>query len=400
MLIGIVAGEASGDILGAGLIRALRERFPTARFEGVGGPRMLECGFHSITAMERLSVMGFVEPLGRLPELLRLKSDLIKRFSDEKPAVFIGIDSPGFNLRLEQSLHDAGITTVHYVSPSVWAWGEKRIHKIARAVDLMLALFPFESAIYQQHNIPVHCVGHPMADRIDPDEDQQRVRQHARQQLQLPMSDVVCLMPGSRRDEVARLAPVFLKTALKCLQQRPHLHFVIPCANASRLAQVQGLLHDFLQHHRDRDLVQKAFTVLDGRSHEAMRAADLVLLASGTATLEAMLLKRPMIVAYKLSAMTWWLASRLVKVPYVSLPNLLAGELLVPEYLQHAVTEEALSRELLAWLDDSARQAALHSTFTRIHRSIRLDANAEAANAISALINRRVTTFSNNSAPA
>jgi lipid-A-disaccharide synthase len=389
MLIGIVAGETSGDILGAGLIRALRERFPTARFEGVGGPCMLECGFHSITPMERLSVMGFVEPLGRLPELLRLKSDLVKRFGAERPAVFIGIDSPGFNLRLEQSLHDAGISTVHYVSPSVWAWGEKRIHKIAKAVDLMLPLFPFEAAIYQQHNIPVHCVGHPMADRIDPDEDQQQVRVQARQQLALSAPEIVCLMPGSRRDEVARLAPVFLKAAIACLQQRPDLHFVIPCANASRLTQVQELITQFLQQHNNSKTLSTAFTVLDGQSHEAMRAADMVLLASGTATLEAMLLKRPMIVAYKLSAMTWWLASRLVKVPYISLPNLLAGEELVPEFLQHAVTEEALSQELLAWLDDSAKQSALHNTFTRIHRSIRLDANAEAAAAIADLISRR-----------
>jgi lipid-A-disaccharide synthase len=392
MLIGIVAGETSGDILGAGLIRALRERYPSARFEGVGGPRMLECGFHSITPMERLSVMGFVEPLGRLPELLRLKSDLVNRFSVEKPAVFIGIDSPGFNLRLEQSLHDAGIATVHYVSPSVWAWGAKRIHKIATAVDLMLALFPFELEIYQQHNIAVHCVGHPMADRIALDEDQQRVREQARYQLDLSASEIICLMPGSRRDEVARLAPVFLKTAINCLQQRSQLHFVIPCANASRLAQVHQLLQEFAQAQSDPAAVLKAFTVLDGQSHEAMRAADLVLLASGTATLEAMLLKRPMIVAYKLSAMTWWLASRLVKVPYISLPNLLAGEQLVPEFLQHAVTEEALSRELLTWLDDAARQSALQQTFTRIHRSIRLDANAEAAAAIVNLINRRAIT--------
>lgn len=399
MLIGIVAGEASGDILGAGLIRALRERFPTARFEGVGGPRMLECGFHSITPMERLSVMGFVEPLGRLPELLRLKSDLVKRFSAEKPAVFIGIDSPGFNLRLEQSLHDAGITTVHYVSPSVWAWGEKRIHKIAKAVDLMLALFPFESAIYQQHGIAVHCVGHPMADAIDPQEDQQQARQQARQQLALPDSNIVCLMPGSRRDEVARLAPVFLQTAITCLQSRPQLHFVIPCANAARLSQVQTLLNEFLQQHSTDKHLQSAFTVLDGHSHEAMRAADIVLLASGTATLEAMLLKRPMIVAYKLSAMTWWLASRLVKVPYISLPNLLAGEKLVPEFLQHDVTPGALSAELLQLLDDAGQKQQLQASFSDIHRSIRLDANAQAAAAIAALINRHATASASQSAP-
>lgn len=389
MLIGIVAGETSGDILGAGLIRALRAKFPAARFEGVGGPRMLECGFNSITPMERLSVMGFVEPLGRLPELLRLKRDLVNRYMTEKPAVFIGIDSPGFNLRLEQSLHDAGIATVHYVSPSVWAWGEKRIHKIARAVDLMLALFPFESAIYQQHNIPVHCVGHPMADRIDPDDDQVLVRDRARQQLGLPDTEIVCLMPGSRRDEVSRLAPVFFNTAIECLRHKPDLRFVIPCANPARLLQVESALQRILLQHGSAAHIRNTFTVLDGQSHEAMCAADVVLLASGTATLEAMLLKRPMVVAYKLSAMTWWLASRLLKVPYVSLPNLLAGTELVPELLQHDVNVASLSRELLLWLDDSARQQTLQATFTQIHRSIRLDANTQAAAAIAALIHQR-----------
>ncbi|TFH73084.1 lipid-A-disaccharide synthase [Gammaproteobacteria bacterium LSUCC0112] len=394
MLIAMVAGEASGDILGAGLIRALRQRYPHARFVGVGGPKMLACGFETITPMERLSVMGFIEPLGRLPELLRLKRDLIKRFSDEKAAVFIGIDSPGFNLRLAQSLHDLGIKTVHYVSPSVWAWGQKRIFKIARAVDLMLTLFPFETAIYQQHGIAVHCVGHPMADRVDPDEDQYQARQQAQQTLGLNVSgaqQVVCLMPGSRHDELARLAPVFLAAALRCLQMRPTLQFVLPCANQTRLEQLNGLLADALaqdpanQHWRD------SFKVLDGHSYEAMRAADMVLLASGTATLEAMLLKRPMIVCYKLSAMTWWLASRLVKVPDIALPNLLAGRRLVPEYLQHAVTEQTLSTELLAWLDDSLRRDALYDDFTRIHRSIRLDADQQAAHAVSTLIGQGVT---------
>ena len=394
MLIAMVAGEASGDILGAGLIRALRQRYPHARFVGVGGPKMLACGFETMTPMERLSVMGFIEPLGRLPELLRLKRDLIKRFSDEKAAVFIGIDSPGFNLRLAQSLHDLGIKTVHYVSPSVWAWGQKRIFKIARAVDLMLTLFPFETAIYQQHGIAVHCVGHPMADRVDPDEDQHQARQQAQQTLGLNVSgaqQVVCLMPGSRHDELARLAPVFLAAALRCLQMRPTLQFVLPCANQTRLEQLNGLLADALaqdpanQHWRD------SFKVLDGHSYEAMRAADMVLLASGTATLEAMLLKRPMIVCYKLSAMTWWLASRLVKVPDIALPNLLAGQRLVPEYLQHSVTEQTLSTELLAWLDDPRRRDALYDDFTRIHRSIRLDADQQAAHAVSALIEQGFT---------
>lgn len=393
MLIAMVAGEASGDILGAGLIRALRQRYPHARFVGVGGPKMLACGFETITPMERLSVMGFIEPLGRLPELLRLKRDLIKRFSDEKAAVFIGIDSPGFNLRLAQSLHDRGMKTVHYVSPSVWAWGQKRIFKIARAVDLMLTLFPFETTIYQQHGIAVHCVGHPMADRVDPDEDQILARQQAQHTLGLNVSgaqQVVCLMPGSRHDEVARLAPVFLAAALRCLQMRPILQFVLPCANQARLEQLNGLLADALAQDPANQRWRDSFKVLDGHSYEAMRAADMVLLASGTATLEAMLLKRPMIVCYKLSAMTWWLASRLVKVPDIALPNLLAGQRLVPEYLQHAVTEQTLSTELLAWLDDPLRRDALYDDFTRIHHNIRLDADQQAANAVSALIGQGV----------
>lgn len=395
MLIAMVAGETSGDILGAGLIRALRQRYPEARFVGVGGPAMLACGFESITPMERLSVMGFIEPLGRLPELLRLKADLVTRFTDEKPAVFIGIDSPGFNLRLAQSLHDLGIKTVHYVSPSVWAWGQKRIFKIATAVDLMLTLFPFEIDIYQQHGIAVHCVGHPMADRVDPDENQQQARLQAQQALGLNASgtqQIVCLMPGSRQDEIARLAPVFLQTALICLQSRPDLHFVIPCANNARLLQVNQLLEHSLPsaagNVKPGQSLRQHVTVLDGQSYEAMRAADMVLLASGTATLEAMLLKRPMIVCYKLSAMTWWLASRLVKIPNIALPNLLAGRRLVPEYLQHAVTAPALSTELLGWLADPLKRHALHDDFTRIHRGIRLDADQRAANAVADFINR------------
>jgi lipid-A-disaccharide synthase len=390
MLIGIVAGETSGDILGAGLIKALRLRYPQARFAGVGGPRMLACGFESITPMERLSVMGFIEPLGRLPELLRLKRDLVTLFQNEKPAVFIGIDSPGFNLRLEQPLHDLGIPVVHYVSPSVWAWGQKRIFKIKTAVDLMLTLFPFEADIYQQHGIPVHCVGHPMADRIDPDADQLMVRIEARQALCLTGVDVVtplvCLMPGSRRDEVARLAPVFLQSAALCLQQRPQLKFVIPCANELRLQQMRTLLDEFLSQQPDAAALRSAIYILDGQSHDAMRAADVVLQASGTATLEAMLLKRPMVVAYRLSSLTWMLASRLVKVPYVSLPNLLAGEELVPEFLQDAVTPQALSAALMRWLDDEASCEVLMQRFTQIHRSIRLDADTEAAAAIARLI--------------
>lgn len=384
MLIGIVAGETSGDMLGAGLIKSIRQRFPDARFAGVGGPRMLALGFESITPMERLSVMGFVEPLGRLPELLRLKRDLVKLFTAEKAAVFIGIDSPGFNLRLEQNLHDAGIKTVHYVSPSVWAWGQGRIKKIARAVDLVLALFPFESEIYQRNGIPVHCVGHSLADRIAPDQNQTDVRSRARHELGLSVeSPLLCLMPGSRKDEVQRLAPVFIDTALACLQQKPDLRFVIPCANERRREQIDTILASALE---GKSSARDAFLVLDGLSHEAMQAADLVLLASGTATLEAMLLKRPMIVCYRMSAFTWALASRLVKVPFISLPNLLAGRELVPELLQDEVTAPVLAREVQAWLDNPARQEDLYQAFEDIHHSIRLDADEQAAGAVCRLI--------------
>jgi len=373
--IGMIAGETSGDILGAGLMRAVKKRCPDAHFEGIGGPRMLAEGFHSFAPMERLSVMGFIEPLGRLPELLRLKKTLEQHFFATPPDVFIGIDSPGFNMRVEQSLHDHGIRTVHYVSPSVWAWGQKRIFKIARATDLVLALFPFETAFYDQHGVPARCVGHPLADAIDPDEDDRQAQLDARAQLGLATTgQVVALMPGSRRDEISRLGPVFIATAKNCLAANPLLHFVIPCANAERRAQVESLLAE--------QGAGPQFHLLDGQSHEAMRAADIVLLASGTATLEAMLLKRPMVVAYKLAPLTYAMASRMLKVPYVSLPNLLAGERLVPEYLQNAVTVENLTRELNSLIGDAERRAHLAQRFHQIHQMIRLDADAQAAEAV------------------
>jgi lipid-A-disaccharide synthase len=385
VIIGMVAGESSGDILGAGLIKALRAHYPDCRFVGVGGPLMLAAGFESITPMERLSVMGFVEPLGRLPELLRLKRDLIKRFSVDRPAVFIGIDAPGFNLRLEQSLHNIHIPTVHYVSPSVWAWGKGRVKKIASAVDLMLTLFPFEIEVYRANKIPVVCVGHPMADRIDPLADQASVKALARARLGYDCASaaLVCLMPGSRAGEVKRLAPVFLETAIRCLALRPAMRFVIPCATPALKQDISTLLSDpalVPPHYLD------AFKLLDGDSQLAMQAADLLLMASGTATLEGMLLQRPMVVCYRMAPLTWWLASRLVKVPYVSLPNLLAGERLVPEFLQHAAESDELCRQVFSWLDYPERLRELSGRFTQIHQQLRLDADTQAALAISHLI--------------
>ena len=379
MRIGMIAGETSGDILGAGLMQAIRRSCPEARFEGIGGPRMLAEGFHSFFPMERLSVMGFIEPLGRLPELLQIKKTLVQHFANTMPDVFIGIDSPGFNLRIEQNLHDLGIRTVHYVSPSVWAWGQKRIHKIARAVDLMLALFPFETQIYEQHHVPVRFVGHPLADTIALDSGNATQKHDARVQLGLADdATVIALLPGSRRDEISRLGPVFIATALRCLARNPALRFVIPCANAERRQQVQELLgaHAFGEQ----------FLVFEGNSHQAMLAAEMVLLASGTATLEAMLLKRPMVVCYRLAALTWFLASRMLKVPYVSLPNLLAGERLVPEFLQDAVTVDNLGRELQRLLDNPQEQSELSTRFQQIHSTIRRDASAQAAEAVLQLV--------------
>ena len=375
MRIGIIAGEVSGDILGAGLMQAIRRICPDAQFEGIGGPRMLAEGFHSFFPMERLSVMGFIEPLGRLLELLRIKKTVETHFITNPPDVFVGIDSPGFNLRIEKVLHDHAIKTVHYVSPSVWAWGQKRIHKIAQAVDLVLALFPFETAIYEQHNVPARFIGHPLADSIEIDVDDREQQRRARDMLGFAEDGrIIALMPGSRRDEINRLGPIFIATAQRCLVTNPQLQFVIPCANQERRMQVEQLLTE--------QAAGAAFHVLDGQSHQAMLAADLVLLASGTATLEAMLLKRPMVVSYRLSPLTYALASRMLKVPYVSLPNLLAGERLVPEFLQNDVTVENLSAELNALIEDDSRRALLAQRFTRIHQDIRRDASRQAAIAV------------------
>lgn len=375
MRIGMIAGEASGDTLGEGLIRAIRRLCPEATFEGIGGPKMLAEGFTSFAPMERLSVMGFVEPLARLPELLRIKKNLETRFLASPPDVFVGIDSPAFNLRVEQVLHDASIPTVHYVSPSVWAYDQKRIHKIAKATDLVLALFPFETPFYDQHNVPVRFVGHPLADAIPMDGggvDEQRLARAA-----LGVAEIgrfLALMPGSRRNEIARLGPVFIETAQRVRAQNPELQFLIPCANHERFVQVTELL--------EQAGAWEGFHVFDGQSHQAMRAADIVLLASGTATLEAMLLKRPMLVAYSLSPLTYALASRMLKVPYVSLPNLLAGERLVAEFLQYDVTVDNLSAEIERLLHDTQAHDALLARFSQIHEQIRCDADTQAAKAV------------------
>lgn len=367
--IALVAGEASGDILGSGLMRAIKARHPDAEFIGVGGPLMEAQGMTSYFPMERLSVMGLVEVLGRLKELLARRKLLIQTLIDEKPDVFIGIDAPDFTLNIELKLRQAGIKTVHYVSPSVWAWRQKRVLKIREGCDLMLTLLPFEARFYEEKGVPVRFVGHPLADTIPLQADQLA----ARAELGLGEGPVVALMPGSRGGEVGRLGALFFDAAERLLAARPDIRFVLPCASPQRREQIEQLL-------QGRDL---PLTLLDGRSHVALAACNAVLIASGTATLEALLYKRPMVVAYRLAPLTYWILKRMVKSPYVSLPNLLAQRLLVPELLQDAATAEALAQTLLPLLENGDAQTA---GFDAIHRTLRRDASNQAAEAVLNLI--------------
>lgn len=372
LCVALVAGEASGDILGAGLMRALKARHPQVRFIGVGGPRMEAEGLQSYFPMERLAVMGLVEVLGRLRELLARRKQLVQTLLEARPDVFIGIDAPDFTLAIEARMHREGIKAVHYVSPSVWAWRQKRVLKIREGCDLMLTLFPFEAKFYEEKGVPVRFVGHSLADQIPLQAD----RALARQSLGLaPEGPVVALMPGSRGGEVRRLGTLFFDTAERLLAARPELRFVLPCASPERRAQLEALL-------AGRSL---PVTLLDGQSHEALAACDAVLIASGTATLEALLYKRPMVVAYRLAPLTWWLLKRMVTSPYVSLPNLLAQRALVPEILQDAATPQALAEALLPLLDNPGEQTA---GFDAIHRTLRQDASNQAADAVLRLLAR------------
>lgn len=367
--VALVAGEASGDILGAGLMRALKARHPDVEFIGVGGPLMQAEGLVSYFPMERLSVMGLIEVLGRLKELLAKRKQLIQTLISEKPDVFIGIDAPDFNLTIELKLRRAGIKTVHYVSPSVWAWRQKRVLKIREGCDLMLTLLPFEARFYEEKGVPVRFVGHPLADTIPLESD----RAAARAVLGLPDGVVIALMPGSRGAEVGKLGGLFFDAAERLMLLRPGIRFVLPCASPQRRIQIETLL-------QGRDL---PVLLLDGQSHLALAACDAVLIASGTATLEALLYKRPMVVAYRLAPITFWILKRLVKSPYVSLPNLLAQRLLVPELLQEAATAETLAQTLLPLLESGEVQT---QGFDEIHRTLRRDASNQAADAVLGLL--------------
>src|SRR5579872_7465458 len=321
--IGILAGEPSGDMLGAGLMNALNVQSSHFEFTGIGGPKMIAAGCRSLHEMERLSVMGLIEPLKHLPDLFKIRHGLYQHFTTHKPDVFIGIDSPDFNLGLELKLRQAGIPVVHYVSPSVWAWRKKRIFKIAKAVDLMLTLFPFEADFYKQHNVPVRFVGHPLADLIPLQSD----KQAARNKLGIdPHTTTIAVLPGSRGNELKYLADIFAVTAARCWKENPKLQFITSAVNEQRDREFRAIC----QKHAPGLPIQ----FFQGRSHEVMAAADVVLVTSGTATLETMLFKRPMVIAYRMSPITYQLARCLVKIPAIGLPNLLANEKLVPEFIQ------------------------------------------------------------------
>lgn len=371
--IGIVAGEISGDSLGGELIERLRGHFPNAQFEGLGGDTMIKAGLRSLFPMDRLSVMGFIEPLKRLPELLRIRKTLYHHFLDWGADIVVGIDSPDFNLGLELKLRKKGVLTAHYVSPSVWAWRQGRVKKIARAVDHMLTLFPFEKNFFVEHQVPVTFVGHPLADRIPAEVDQAA----ARQELGLGAGPILAIMPGSRGSEVGQMGKLFLDAARGLKQRHPELHFIIPSASDARHSELAVLLEEY------RDL---GVTLVKGQSHVVMSASDGVLLTSGTTALEAMLLKKPMVVAYRMGGASYWLASRLVKTPYISIPNLIAGEPLVPELIQDAASVSNLIEHTDKLLFDQARREGLIARFNQLHQSLGQGASDTAARVLAELL--------------
>lgn len=369
--VGLIAGEPSGDALGAALIEALRRRVPKLECVGIAGPAMRAAGCRALYAAEDLAVMGLFEVLRHLPRLLRIRRGLIRQLLAEPPDVLIGIDAPDFNLPVEARLRRAGIRTVHYVSPSVWAWREGRIRRIARAVDRMLTLFPFEAAFYERHGVPVSVVGHPLSARLKPVTPAER--QAARAELGLPADQpVLALLPGSRAGEYRRLAGLFLDTAQWLRANGRPCAVVVPLIDAAARAVVEAAL-------RERPGLR--CTLLDGQAQRAMAGADAVLLASGTATLEAMLLARPMVVAYRLAPLTYAIARRLVHTPYVAIPNLLAGRRLVPEFIQHAATPAALGAALAELLEPAA-SAAVQAELAALHPPTDVDPAERAAQAV------------------
>ncbi|EIE1225262.1 lipid-A-disaccharide synthase [Vibrio vulnificus] len=373
--IGIVAGELSGDTLGEGFIKAIKAVHPDAEFVGIGGPKMIAQGCQSLFDMEELAVMGLVEVLGRLPRLLRVKAELVRYFTENPPDVFVGIDAPDFNLRLELDLKNAGIKTVHYVSPSVWAWRQKRIFKIAKATHLVLAFLPFEKAFYDKFNVPCEFIGHTLADAIPLESD----KAPARELLGLEQDKQwLAVLPGSRGSELKMLSQPFIETCKKLKQVFPELGFVVALVNQKRREQFEQAWKEYAP--------ELDFKLVDDTARNVITASDAVMLASGTVALECMLLKRPMVVGYKVNAFTAFLAKRLLKTRYVSLPNILSDSELVKEYLQEACTPENLFAEVSNLL--ASDNQTMLDKFAEMHHWIRKDADQQAANAVLKLIEK------------
>lgn len=374
MRVFLVAGELSGDILGATLMRELKRRHGNIRFRGIGGPRMIEEGLDSLYPLETLSIMGLVEVLKHLPRLVGVRRHLRREALSWRADIMIGIDAPDFNLGLEAQLRARGMTTAHYVSPSVWAWRQGRVKKIRRAVDMMLTFLPFEAEFYERHDVPVRFVGHPLAEELPLDDN----RHQARQALGLDEhARVLAVLPGSRGSEIGFMTPVFLE-AIRLLRQRlPGLEVVIPAATPARR-------DEMLAH----GVAEQGIRVVDGRAWEVMTASNAVLLTSGTSALEAMLCHRPMVVAYRMAPVTWQIARRMVKTRWISLPNLIAQEPLVPELIQDDVTGEAILDALIPMLDNDAHARALTERFIDMHRTLQRGASARAAGAIMELMAR------------
>jgi lipid-A-disaccharide synthase len=378
MKIAMVAGEASGDLLGAGLIRAIRERVPGAVFEGVAGPEMIEAGCARLEDAETLAVMGLIEPLREIPRLLRLRRSLIQRWRDSPPDVFVGIDAPDFNFGLEKKLRRSGIRTVHYVSPSIWAWRAGRINTVREAADRVLCILPFEKPIYDENGVDAVFIGHPKADTIPSFVDVES----ARQVLGLDEGQVVAVLPGSRDSEVSRLGPLFAAASARLARRDERLHFVTPAATPKLRAMIEAQL--------EQAGVAERFTITDGGSIDAMAAADVVLLASGTAALEAALLGKPTVAAYRVAALTALVVRLLglLKLEYFTIPNLLTETPLVPEFIQEAATPEALAEAVAALLADPDRRLAITRRFNELRSTLALGADARAARAVLEVANQ------------
>jgi lipid-A-disaccharide synthase len=374
--VGIVAGEASGDQLGAHLMRALKTRRPDLHFVGIGGPRMEAAGAEILYPTEKLAVRGLIEVLKHYREIVGIRRRLRAYFLRERPALFIGIDAPDFNLDLEIDLKKAGIPTVHYVAPTVWAWRRERIHKVKRAVSLLLTIFPFEAPLYQEAGVPVQYVGHPLADLLANLPAMSAVREELRVPREAP---IVALLPGSRVSELEYMGELFVRTAVRVAAQVPNVRFLVPFATR----ETKALFEAALARVQPEDL---NLTTLIGHSLEAMAAADVVLVASGTATLEAALLKRPMVITYRINRLTWWLVKRRVYLKHVGMPNILAGEMIVPELLQDEATPEKLADALVAVMRDRALRERLDVRFEEIRTMLRQNTQETAAAAITPLL--------------